>query len=220
VILEEYAGRPKLVLLTAAAHLLELASRHSGQVVGRFPVSGLVLIGRPRQHDAEAADRLARRDRPVRTGTPFDGDVIRFFGGNNRGRPIRRRPHAGTWKAAIPRPSYRRRRQHEVSRCCVYADPHQRDGAITTVRDGVVVDRPAGLDLLKYSDANPRAILRRGDAAESQHERCMRSDKNHAGIHRCLDEAASLAARVHNATVTRAFRHSGGHPGPFGRVTS
>ena len=26
--------------------------------------------------------------------------------------------------------------------------------------------------------------------------------------------------RLHNATVTRAFRHSGGHAGPFGRVTS
>jgi hypothetical protein len=28
------------------------------------------------------------------------------------------------------------------------------------------------------------------------------------------------ASDFHIATVTRAFRHSGGHPGPFGRVTS
>ena len=28
------------------------------------------------------------------------------------------------------------------------------------------------------------------------------------------------AAAIHNATVTRAFRHSGGHAGPFGRLTS
>jgi hypothetical protein len=30
----------------------------------------------------------------------------------------------------------------------------------------------------------------------------------------------SARERFHNATVTRAFRHSGGHAGPFGRVTS
>src|SRR6476660_4752501 len=27
-------------------------------------------------------------------------------------------------------------------------------------------------------------------------------------------------SRFHNATVTRALRHTGGHSGPFGRVTS
>ena len=29
----------------------------------------------------------------------------------------------------------------------------------------------------------------------------------------------SVRERFHNATVTRAFRHSGGHAGPLGRVT-
>lgn len=29
-----------------------------------------------------------------------------------------------------------------------------------------------------------------------------------------------MRARFHNATVTRAFRHSGGHSDPFGRVTT
>ena len=30
----------------------------------------------------------------------------------------------------------------------------------------------------------------------------------------------SARERFHKTTVTRAFRHSGGHAGPFGRVTS
>ena len=61
--------------------------------------------------------------------------------------------------------------------------------------------------------------LRRRQVKVSQRERAtLSASAGHLASWQSL--ARQPRERFHKITVTRAFRHSGGHAGPFGRVTS